>query len=116
VDQLVRWERGERVLFFRGDLPLFAFLVAALFLIAVVRVRKRQPQRRSAVWLLGVTVAAWFGYGMWELHLLGGEYLRLDLVYLWPLLLLVSVFTIVWIRAENCDGAHKSAPPDPPHE
>ena len=103
-------------MFFRGDLPLFAFVVAAFFLIAFARVRKRRPQRRSAVWLLGVTVAAWFGYGMWELYLLGGEYFRLDLVYIWPLLLLVSVFTIVWIRAEDRDSADQSAPPDRPQE
>jgi hypothetical protein len=104
------------VLFFRGDLALFAFVVAAFFLIVFARMRKRHPQWRSAVWLLGVTVAAWFGYVMWELYLLGGEYLRLDLVYVWPLLLLVSVFTIVWIRAEDYDGADQSAPANRPGE
>lgn len=96
-------------MFFRGDLALFAFALAAVFLIAFARVMKHR-------WLLGVAVAAWFGYGIWELYLLRGTYLRLDLVYLWPLLFLVSVFTIVWMRAEDCDGTDRSAPANGPHE
>jgi hypothetical protein len=93
------------VLYFRGDLAVVALAVAAFFLIAFAQVMKRRPRRRGAVWLLGVAVAAWFGYGLWELYLAGGDYLRLDILYLWPLLLLVSVSAVVWTRLEDCDGA-----------
>jgi hypothetical protein len=108
-------KRGERVLFFRGDLALVAFAVAALFLIAFARGMKRRPRRRGAVWPLGVAAAAWFGYGVWELYLAGGDYLRLDILYLWPLLLLVSVFAVVWIRSADCNG-EQGAPADRPRD
>jgi hypothetical protein len=102
--------------FFRGDLALAAFVVATLFLIAFARVKQRQPRRRGALWLLGVAVAAWFGYGLWEWYLARGDYLRLDIVYLWPFLLLVSVVVVVWTRFEDRDGADQGAAPDRPRE
>jgi hypothetical protein len=86
------------VFFFRGDLTLVAFAVAALFLIALAREMKHRPRRRAAVWLLGVAAAAWLGYGVWELYLVGANYIRLDIIYLWPLLLLLSITAIVWTR------------------
>jgi hypothetical protein len=103
-ESIVRRKRSEHVLLFRGDLALVAFAVAALFLIAFVKMLKRKPRRRGTVWSLGVAVAAWLGYGVWELYLVGGDYLRLDVLYLWPLLLLVSVFAVVWARREACDS------------
>jgi hypothetical protein len=53
------------------------------------------------VWFVGVAFAAWIGYGMWKLYLIGGNYLRLDIPCLWPFLLLISLFAIVWARSEN---------------
>jgi hypothetical protein len=93
--------KEERVLFFRGDLALVAFAVAALFLIALVRVLKRRPRRLGDGWPLVVAVAAWLGYGVLEVYLAKGDYLRLDILYLWPLLLLVSVFAVVWTQRES---------------
>ena len=87
--------------FFPGDLALVAFVVTALFLIAFARSMKRRLKRTVSVWPLGVAVASWFGYGVWELYLVGSDYLRYDIIYLWPLLLLVSVFAVVWARTEN---------------
>jgi hypothetical protein len=77
---------------------------------------KRRHRRRGAVWPLGLAVAAWFGYGLWELYLAGGDYLRLDILYLWPLLLLVGVFAVVWARPEDGDGAEQNAASDRPRE
>lgn len=91
--------------FFRGDLAVGAFVIAALFLVAFLLVLRRQPKQRTASWPLGVASAAWVAYGMWESSLIGGAYLRLDLLYLWPLLLVVSVFAIVWAQPDDSDGA-----------
>ena len=76
--------------------PLSIFWIACIFFTAYIIVRNFSHRRRAKY--LGITTVLWLLYAAWELFIqikTPNADIRVDLLVIWPVLFILSVFSIV---------------------
>ena len=78
--------------------PFPAFIISAIFFCMYGIGLLLRPHRSSPGWPVLVPGFAWLSYGLWELFIMGPG-IRVDLLIIWPLLIVTSLYgPVIWLR------------------